>query len=89
MPPVPIFVVFYVFNITLIQYVFQEKTLFCCYFFRATPAAHGSSQARGQIKVIVKGLTTPITMWDPSCICDLHHSSQQPRIPDPLDEAKD
>ena len=27
--------------------------------------------------------------WDPSCICDLHHSSQQCQILNPLSEAKD
>ena len=27
--------------------------------------------------------------WDPSRICDLHHSSRQCRIPDPLREARD
>ena len=26
---------------------------------------------------------------DPRCVCDLHHSSQQCRIPDPLSEAGD
>ena len=28
-------------------------------------------------------------MWDPSCICDLHHSSQQCWILNPLSEARD
>ena len=29
------------------------------------------------------------TTWDPSHVCDLHHSSRQRWIPDPLSEAKD
>ena len=33
--------------------------------------------------------TTATATRDPSCICNLHHSSQQPRIPDPLSEARD
>ena len=33
--------------------------------------------------------TTATAMPDPSHICDLHHSSQQHRIPDPLSEARD
>ena len=33
--------------------------------------------------------TTASATWDPSCICDLHHSSRQCQIPDPLSEAKD
>jgi len=34
-------------------------------------------------------LTYTMAMWDPSCIYDLHHRSQQHRIPDPLGEARD
>ena len=33
--------------------------------------------------------TTATTMQDLSCICDLHHNSQQHQIPDPLIEARD
>ena len=32
---------------------------------------------------------TGIAMRDPRCVCDLHHSSQQCRIPDPLSKARD
>ena len=32
--------------------------------------------------------TTATAVQDPSLICDLHHSSQQHQIPDPLGEAK-
>ena len=46
--------------------------------FSAAPTAHGGSQARGQI-----GATQ-----DPSHICNLHHSSQQCQIPNPLSEAR-
>ena len=28
-------------------------------------------------------------MWDPSCICNLHHRSRQCQIPDPLSQASD
>ena len=28
-------------------------------------------------------------MQDPSLVCDLHHSTQQQRIPDPLNKARD
>ena len=27
--------------------------------------------------------------WDPSCVLDLHHSSWQHQIPDPMSEARD
>jgi len=33
--------------------------------------------------------TTATVLRDPSCICDLHHSSQQHRILNPLSKAKD
>ena len=33
--------------------------------------------------------TIAIATWDPSHVCDLHHSSQQLRIPNSLSEARD
>ena len=33
--------------------------------------------------------TTATAMWDPSRVCDLHHSSQQPRILNPRSKARD
>ena len=33
--------------------------------------------------------TTATAMWDPRHICDLHHSSRQCRILNPLSEARD
>ena len=33
--------------------------------------------------------TTVTTKRDPSHVCDLHHSSQQCRMPNPLSEARD
>ena len=33
--------------------------------------------------------TTAKAMWDPSCVCNLYHSSRQCQIPDPLSEARD
>ena len=33
--------------------------------------------------------TTATVTPDPSCICDLHHSSQQRRILNPLSKARD
>ena len=45
-------------------------------FSGAAPVAYGSSQARGQIGAYTRATATQ----DPSCIRDLHHSSQQRRI---------
>ena len=48
-----------------------------------TPEAYWGSQARGWIRA-----TAP-AIRDPSHVCDLHHSSWQRWIPDPLSEARD
>jgi len=50
--------------------------------FRVAPMVYGSSQARGRIGAVA-------AMPDPSHVCDLHHSSRQCRILNPLSEAKD
>ena len=59
------------------------------FFFRATPAAYGGSQAGGQLELQLPACTTATAMWDPSRICDLHHSSWQRRILNPLSKARD
>ena len=51
--------------------------------FRATPAAYGGSQAKGRIG------TAAIATQDQSLVCDLHHSSRQCLILNPLREARD
>ena len=61
--------------------------LFC--LFRATPVAYGKSQARGWIGATLLAYTRTTAMRDPSHICDLHHTSQQHWILNPLSEARD
>ena len=51
----------------------------------AAPVAHGGSQARGGIRAVARATA----MQDPSPIYDLHHSSRQLRILNPLSEARD
>ena len=58
-------------------------------FSRAAPAAYGGSQARGLIRAVAAGLRTATATPDPSHVCDLHHSSLQHQIPNPLSKAKD
>ena len=58
---------------------------FC--LFRAAPTAYGSSQARGQFGAVATGTTT--AMPDLSHVCDLHHSSEQHWILNPLSKARD
>ena len=56
---------------------------------RAVSAAYGSSQARGQIGATAAGLQHSPCHARSSRVCDLHHSSRQCQIPDPLSEARD
>ena len=55
--------------------------------FMAAPTAYGHSQARGPMGVTAAGL--PTATQDLSCVCDLHHSSLQQQIFNPLREARD
>ena len=57
-------------------------------FFQATPAAR-NSQARGRIRTVAEAYSTATAMADPSCVCSLHHSSQQCPIFNPLSGARD
>ena len=52
-------------------------------------AAYGGSQARAQIKAVALADTTATATPGASYVCDLHHSSQQHRILNPLIEARD
>ena len=42
-----------------------------------------------KLEVQLLAYTTATAMWDPSCLCDLHHSSWQHPILNPLGEARD
>ena len=53
------------------------------------PPAHGGSQARGRIGATAAAYARATAKPDPSRICDLHHSSQQRWILNPLSEARD
>uniref|UniRef100_A0A8D1KYM2 Catenin alpha-3 n=1 Tax=Sus scrofa TaxID=9823 RepID=A0A8D1KYM2_PIG len=57
--------------------------------FRPAPVAYGNSQARGQIGATAAGLHHSHSNARSSCICDLHHNSQQLQILNPLSEARD
>ena len=51
---------------------------------KATPAEYGI-----QSELQLLAYTTATATQDPNQICDLHHSSRQHQIPDPLSEARD
>ena len=68
--------------------------LFVCLFFvfclfRPTPMAYGSSQATVELELQLLAYTTASEMLDLSHVCDLHHSSWQHWILNPLSMARD
>ena len=42
-----------------------------------------------ELELQPQAYTTATATWDPSCICNLHHSTWQHRILHPLSEARD
>ena len=75
------------------SFTFPWWVITTCFFFffflclfRAAPAAYGSSQARGRIEAAATATATATP--NPSHICDLHHSSQQHWILNPLGKAR-
>ena len=50
---------------------------------------YGGSQAKGPVELQLLAYTTATAMQDPSRVCDLHHSSQQCWILNPVNEARD
>ena len=76
-------------NNYLMAYTYMDLVPFFFFFFllfRAAPVAYGVFQARGLIGVTA---TTATAMQGPSRVCDLHHSSWQRQILNPLREARD
>ena len=68
------------------------QIFFVCVFFRAAPTAYGDSQARGWIRAVDAGVRhSHSNMESKPCLwpSDLHHSSQQCRILNPLSRARD
>ena len=57
--------------------------------FRPTLTAYGSSQARVELELQLLAYVTATATWDPSLICDLHDSSWQRPIFNPLSKARD
>ena len=57
--------------------------------FRAAPATYGGSRLGVRSKLQLPAYAMATEMPDPSCVFDLHHSSQQRPIPDPLSKARD
>ena len=57
--------------------------------FRAIPVAYVISRAGVELELQLPACTAATATWDPSCVCNLHHSSHQCRILKPLSESRD
>ena len=72
---------------------FLEIVLFLFFslfaFSRAASVAYEGSQARGLIGAVAASCAKATATQDSSHVCDLPHSSQQRRIPNPLSKARD
>ena len=74
-------------NIIVCVYVFVFVFAFC---FLGLHSQHMKVPRLGvKSHLQMLACSTAIAMWDLSHICNLHHSSQQHWIPDPLSEAGD
>ena len=74
-------------TVGLFSFCFLGFFVFC--LFRATPTAHGGSQARGWIRAAAANLHhSQINSGSEPCR-DLHHSSRQCQIFNPLSKARD
>ena len=71
-----------------------NRAYFKLFFFHlfaiswAAPAAYGGSQARGQIGAVATGLCRATATRDPRRVCNLHQSSWQRWIFNPLRKAR-
>ena len=72
----------------VVYVIFFLFFFFFC-IFKAAPAAYGSSQARGWMRASDASLHHSHSNWDPSLIFDLHCSSCQHWILNPLSEVRD
>ena len=68
--------------------MFKEALFFFCLFLGPHPW-HMEVPTRDRIRPQLLAYATDTATWDPSQICELHHSSQQRQISDPLSEARD
>ena len=79
---------------TDIPFLHTLSSIYCLHFFffllfKATLAACGSFQARGQIRATAATLHHSHSHAGSGSICNLHHTLWQCWIPDPLSEARD
>ena len=66
----------------------ELQAIFDC-LFRAMPKAYGSSQLAVESELLLLAYAIATAMSGPSCVCNVHYSSAQPRILNPLSKARD
>ena len=62
----------------------REGIFFFFFFLRAAPVHVEVPRIGVERKLQLPAYTAATAMPDPTCVCDLHHSSRQPRILNPL-----
>ena len=67
--------------------IFCESNFF--FLFKATPQYMKVSRLGVESELQLPDYTTATATWDLSSDCNLHHSSQQLWIPNPLNKARD
>ena len=68
---------------------YMSRSTFFFFLCRAAPVAYGSSQIRVKLELQLLAYTTATATQDLSYACNLHHSSWQHWILNPLSEARD
>ena len=86
----PLLPSYFRFSLSLLRIMLKSLSVSLSLFlFRNTPTAYGSSQARGRIGALAAGLYHSHSNTRSKPVCDLHHSSWQHWILDPLNKARD
>ena len=67
----------------------RDFFFFFFWLFSVAPEAYGGSQDGVKWELQLLAYTTATATPDPSCFCNLHHSSPQHEILNPLSEARD
>ena len=75
-------------SLFFLNFIYLSSYLVFC-LFRAEPEAYGGSQARRPIGATAASLYHSHSNTDLSCVWDLHRSSRQYWIFNPLSEARD
>ena len=79
----------YLFIYLFMHSLFFFLVLFCFCFLQPHPVAYRNSQARVESELQLPAYPTATATQDLSCICNLHHSSQQHQILSPLSRGRD